>query len=468
MKSHELRSKAFDSLMLDIAFSKQLMSDLMNKESKQSIKNTINKKIKCLHELEKNIQSAMTQLTNHQNKLDEIVSLSMTESNKKIEHFNQQAKDICDKNNHDIDKFFKAVSSLMSIKATNEADKNDMMVAELISESEIFIQSCYLNTPVLTRKLTETRVPYTAKDLYRSSQSSNYTGTFYARSQIRHSVNKISGKFESVNKFGDKNAASDLIKDSKNINASNTTRKKYHNIGAGNSDLPVSDFKINENYTSSKLRSFSSHKNHKKLRDGILSHKNNAVKKLIDLTKDDKYQKFLINKQQVNAKYPCLVILFSAFDRKNESNHGLKPGYQEFATHLLIACINQQLKNTCGGPLIERRESFGFMTPTLSDIQSGLRLSLGLVPNNDWLVAVRSGIKNCDLLLSKLPMDFNCDEYDSHNNHVMMSVGHRIMLGEMEASKIPSEIVDRLSGLHSKYNPVDYNHKNKINKKNTK
>ena len=73
--------------------------------------------------------------------------------------------------------------------------------------------------------------------------------------------------------------------------------------------------------------------------------------------------------------------------------------YLEFLSHLVIACINYQLYQDNIGCYFDRRQSFGFLTPTITDIHTGLRLNLGLIPNQLWLDAVIKGLAFFDQCL---------------------------------------------------------------------
>lgn len=54
--------------------------------------------------------------------------------------------------------------------------------------------------------------------------------------------------------------------------------------------------------------------------------------------------------------------------------------------------------------MIDRRQSFGFLTPTLTDVHTGVRLSLGLTPNKQWIECVEEGIKQTDKSLAKFTL----------------------------------------------------------------
>lgn len=83
-----------------------------------------------------------------------------------------------------------------------------------------------------------------------------------------------------------------------------------------------------------------------------------------------------INKNQLTAKYPCLIILYNKalFEIINDKNY---KNTNCVLLHIVIYEINKLLKENKYWPLIEHRNSFGFNTPTLSDVLTGLRLSLG-------------------------------------------------------------------------------------------
>ncbi len=128
------------------------------------------------------------------------------------------------------------------------------------------------------------------------------------------------------------------------------------------------------------------------LRDDILEHKNSYVRYIVEQA--GTYTHLRIPPKQVDAKYPCVMILFSddLMTKVNESQENIP----EFLTHLLAGHINAALARAGLRPLVDRRQSFGFMTPTITDVHSGVRLSLGVIPSEAWCDAVIQGIRSAD------------------------------------------------------------------------
>jgi hypothetical protein len=129
------------------------------------------------------------------------------------------------------------------------------------------------------------------------------------------------------------------------------------------------------------------------LRDDILEHKNKYVKFMVDnFGTDTKHLK--APKAQLDAQYPCVLILFEK-ELMNKVSKS-KDNIPEFLTHLVAGHVNAALTRSSLRPLVDRRQSFGFMTPTITDVHSGVRLSLGITPSEDWCHAVIEGIKVAD------------------------------------------------------------------------
>ncbi|PJE08207.1 MAG: hypothetical protein CK430_12780 [Legionella sp.] len=150
-------------------------------------------------------------------------------------------------------------------------------------------------------------------------------------------------------------------------------------------------------------------KNLNELRDRILVHKNKVVEILVNQLALEKFDWLNVNREQLRANYPCLIITFPAINLEglgrvdfNRDGKEIPKGYPEFITHLMIAQINLKLKAKNLYPLIERRQSFGFLTPTLSEVETGVRLSLGLTPNKEWIDCVIEGIKETNTALNEL------------------------------------------------------------------
>jgi hypothetical protein len=143
------------------------------------------------------------------------------------------------------------------------------------------------------------------------------------------------------------------------------------------------------------------------LDDEIIKHKNQHVKNLVNKLKDMEGGPLLVGKNQLSAKYPCLIIRFNegyALHRSilKETVTNEIDGYSKLLTNIVIAYINKNLIENNLKPLIDRRQSFGFLTPTASDVKTGIRLSLGLVPNSKWDDVVANGIRESNDVLAKL------------------------------------------------------------------
>lgn len=140
----------------------------------------------------------------------------------------------------------------------------------------------------------------------------------------------------------------------------------------------------------------------KKLHDKILNHKKEAIKYILDRVRDDTGI-FIFNKDQIKTGYPCLMVNLNHRYASHEemiirgTMNEYDAAYPEFLTHLLIAHINFQLYNKKIGVFFERRQSFGFLIPTATDAGPAIRLSIGLVPNEEWLNAVIAGINTFEL-----------------------------------------------------------------------
>lgn len=200
-------------------------------------------------------------------------------------------------------------------------------------------------------------------------------------------------KFE-LNKFGDQIV--NLIAE----------QGETYNIGANASRID----KLIQ-YTSNQIYSVKNNKSIVALKDGVLVHKNEVVASLVARLKSKEFECLNVSDDQLKAKYPCLIVTFNhinIYDDARETieiinlNHNpvlIPEGYSEFVTHMMIAQINLKLNAKNLSPLIDRRQSFGFLTPTLTDIHTGVRLSLGLTPNVEWINAVVAGIEETDIIL---------------------------------------------------------------------
>lgn len=302
--------------------------------------------------------------------------------------------------------------SIQKLKLLDNQLKNDG-ISNLINESIILINSLHIHPTTL--KLPDYLLTMTADSLHVASTTES--GSYYGRSQATAPLNQKLADFNHPNKLGKRSVG--LFKD-----------KKGYNFGATSAYLNVSDFDIPDGevvQSSQQIISVANNKNSSMLRDRILNHKNSAVKHFIEHIYNDGNERsnhFTIDKNQIEAEYPCLIIQFKNYDY-TQKNGGFKEGYQAFVTHLLIACINNYLKANNITPFIEKRESFGFLTPTLSDIDSGLRLSFGLVPHHSWLECVKLGIERCDHLLESLDNKLTYKSFSTNN--IMTSKGHHLI-----------------------------------------
>jgi len=155
----------------------------------------------------------------------------------------------------------------------------------------------------------------------------------------------------------------------------------------------------------------------KQLDDTILRHKDAAVKTMVNAlalkfpvegTFGGKVNTIIVDTNQLEGNYPCIIIRFNDayLQHKQMKEDGVlnhyDDAYSKLLTHLLIASINNQLCREGVGGYFDRRQSFGFLTPSCSDVGSGLRLSLGLVPNQKWMDCVASGIRDFNHLVDGL------------------------------------------------------------------
>jgi hypothetical protein len=165
-----------------------------------------------------------------------------------------------------------------------------------------------------------------------------------------------------------------------------------------------------ENYQEKTIeRSIS--KSYRALVDEVLEHKTAAVKRIVgQINKNGtpELQTVILDSNQLTASYPAMIIRLNdeypqhkGMKRKKILNE-YDRAYPEFLTHLLIACINKELYDCHSGVYFERRQSFGFLTPTATDVGPAIRLSLGLVPGGEWENAVIQGIQKFDQLLDNL------------------------------------------------------------------
>lgn len=163
-----------------------------------------------------------------------------------------------------------------------------------------------------------------------------------------------------------------------------------------------------------------------KLRDKILEHKINVVETLVQNLKNENFQRIKVNSNQLKAKYPCLIVTFKHDESKNVPEN-IPEGYSEFVTHMMIAQINLKLKANNLFPLIDRRQSFGFLTPTLTDVHTGVRLSLGLTPNKHWISCVEEGIKQTDKALAQFTFKDGDDLLNYFRGGEFCGDGHKYL-----------------------------------------
>lgn len=159
------------------------------------------------------------------------------------------------------------------------------------------------------------------------------------------------------------------------------------------------------------------------LRDDIIKHKNEQVAYIVNKLKGIKGNLFVPEKQ-LEAKYPCVLILFSEalLKQVNESQTNIP----EFMTHFMIGHANVALAKAGLRPLIERRQSFGFMTPTMTDVHSGVRLSIGITPSEAWSDAVIEGLKAADRNIGNIKGYENLGEkQEAADDHVTMNKFNR-------------------------------------------
>ncbi|OGT58950.1 MAG: hypothetical protein A3F14_00515 [Gammaproteobacteria bacterium RIFCSPHIGHO2_12_FULL_43_28] len=205
----------------------------------------------------------------------------------------------------------------------------------------------------------------------------------------RNSKSESDSKSRIRNKFGEK------------VGPYITSVKKNPYIGGFNDSTQTAFFNKQNTATNTPRGGSRSNKNEADLlRDDILNHKNTWIEKICtDVNNKNKsaINQFLeIDKNQVVAKYPCLIIKYAnnKIMRCRDKN-----GFNEFTVHLLAAFINKKLEEKKIGPLVDVRPSFGFLNPYMSGLGTGIRLSLGMVPNKEWAQALIGGIDECDVFL---------------------------------------------------------------------
>jgi len=138
------------------------------------------------------------------------------------------------------------------------------------------------------------------------------------------------------------------------------------------------------------------------LDDSLLAYKHSKVKALcLNL---QGLKKIKINSQQLVANGVFLTIDLPKFVHANYKD-GYIDAIDRFYTHLLIAFINAELYKKNVGGYVDRRQSFGFLLTTATDVHESIRLSIGLVPNEMWMTCVAAGIKNFDAFITKSEQD---------------------------------------------------------------
>ena len=261
---------------------------------------------------------------------------------------------------------------------------------------------------------------------------SNKSEGKYMRSQYDHEGNE-SKQGEHRNPFGDRMKPF-LENDAKDYNVGGSTMI---------TDQMMEQKKLRPKRRSNSPVAFNS------LRDDIIKHKNEQVAYIVNNLKGHKKNLFLPVKQ-LDAKYPCVLILFSENLLKQvESSQTNIP---EFLTHFLIGHANAALVAAGLRPLIERRQSFGFMTPTMTDVHSGVRLSLGITPSKKWSDAVIQGLKSADKNIGNINGYENLGEKDKatpdhltmnkFNRGSVLGAGHKLItkLLEKETDIKPADI----------------------------
>ena len=188
------------------------------------------------------------------------------------------------------------------------------------------------------------------------------------------------------------------------------------------------------------------------LKDRVLEHKKSTVDFMVQHLKTESFQCLNVYEDQLKAQYPCLLVTFKnlpiAMLDSSTQQPPIPEGYSEFVTHLMIAQINLQLEAAGLSPLIDRRQSFGFLTPTLTDVHTGVRLSFGLVPNDAWKECVIEGIKRTDDILKHLSFQATGDKLlDKFRGGSFAGNGYKYLQTFFKQSDpTPEEILDFLTG----------------------
>ena len=215
----------------------------------------------------------------------------------------------------------------------------------------------------------------------------------------------------------------------------------------------------------------------KLLTDRILNHKVKYVNQLMHELEplNSKINPLKINLEQSISNYPCLIIqLNGAYSHHSEmlkTNEGAKEyneSYNELLTQLMIASINKELSKQGFDANFDRRQSFGFLTPTATDVHGAIRISLGLVPSPQWIEACQKGINECNNLIDTLwkgnhithgEISTTTQEYITGSpadslleDNILKTVGHKMMLTTMLSVPDSKDIPAALSNLFNSQN----------------
>lgn len=141
------------------------------------------------------------------------------------------------------------------------------------------------------------------------------------------------------------------------------------------------------------------------LKDVLLLHKRENIAHILGLVNKMTHgwsnaDSIIVDNQQLVAGYPALMVRLNPnffyhqeMVTKSKKQAGyFNKEYTKLLTHLLMSFINKNLNAMGVGHYINRRQSYGFLTPTAADTGGSIRISLGLVPNNVWNLGVAAGI----------------------------------------------------------------------------
>lgn len=288
------------------------------------------------------------------------------------------------------------------------------------------------------------------------SESLDKDKTYYVRNQDKHPFSNIkNSKGATPNQLNPHLSADYFIKSSKNYHFG-VDPSFGHEF---NHKTPSSGNAINKPKTDSRaVQALQA------LVDTVLEHKNAAVEEIVKAFHDEEkpieLNSIIIDKNQLAAKYPCLIIRLNdvypphkAMKEKGTTNE-YDEAYTNLLTHLLIACINTELYKHNVGVFFDKRQSFGFLSPTASDVNAAIRLSLGLVPNEEWKQCVIQGIQNFDKLVNRLweqkairPGKVGMGEPQSKFNHGDIDIyGHKLFLPKL--IKGEQELIDFVKSIN--------------------